>query len=143
MQSPPRSPVHWALLALAPACLVALAILGTLISPAPEGHGTHTQLGLPPCLPMVWWGVPCPGCGVTTSVSLAAHGRFLEAFLNQPFGALVALGLALYPLWALYQLARRRDLSERARALGRPLTYAALALAILGAWIYKLVGELS
>jgi len=133
-----RSGGHWVLVALAPACVVALGVLRTLVAPSPAGHGTHTQLGLPPCLSMEWLGVPCPGCGVTTAVTLAAHGRLLEAFRNQPLGLVLAALLAVYPLWALWQLVRGRDLAERARGIDARLWVPGTIVVILGAWIYKL-----
>jgi hypothetical protein len=133
-----RSPTHWVLVALAPACLLVLFVLGALVEPAPEGHGTHTQLGLPPCPAMNWLGVPCPGCGVTTSVALAARGSVRAAFLTQPIGLAVALGLALYPLWVLVQLLRGRDLDASLRSLPARPIFIASGVALLGAWIYKL-----
>jgi hypothetical protein len=135
---PARSPAHWILVALAPACLVALVVLGTLVTPSASGHGTHTQLGLPPCLSMEWLGLPCPGCGVTTATALAAHGRLLDAFRNQPLGVVIAALLALYPLWAIGQLARGRDLAGAARSIDPRLWVPATIVAILGAWVYKL-----
>ena len=83
---------------------VAAVLLGALaaglaMTPSPTGTGTHTVLGLPPCGMLVYTGRPCPTCGVTTSFALAAHGRFGEALVNQPFGlavfALVCGGLLL------------------------------------------------
>ena len=35
------------------------------------------------------YGLPCPGCGITTSVVTFAQGRILEAFYIQPAGALL------------------------------------------------------
>jgi len=134
-----RSAAHWVLVALAPACVLALVVLGTLVTPDPSGHGTHTRLGLPPCLSMEWLGVPCPGCGVTTSVTLAAHGHLGQAFLNQPLGLVVAGLLALYPLWALWQLARGRDLHQRVTRMSARTWLVGVAVAVLASWVYKLV----
>jgi hypothetical protein len=135
---PGRSQAHWVLVALAPACLMALVVLGTLVTPSASGHGTHTQLGLPPCLSIEWLGVPCPGCGVTTATALAAHGRLLDALHNQPLGLVVAALLALYPLWVIMQLARGRDLAAAARRIDPRLWVPATIVLILGAWVYKL-----
>ncbi len=134
----PRTPAHWLLFALAPASVLVLAVLGTLVTPSPSGHGTHTQLGLPACLSMKWLGLPCPGCGVTTSVALAARGRVLQALENQPFGLLVALALAIYPLWALAQVLRGRDLYLQASRWPSKPALVVLAAVILASWIYKL-----
>jgi len=66
--------------------LAAALALGLALEPSPTGMGTHTALGLPPCGMLVMTGRPCPTCGVTTSFVLAAHGRFYDALVNQPFG---------------------------------------------------------
>jgi len=74
------------------AVLLAAALgLGMALVPSPTGMGTHTQLGLPECGMLLVTGHPCPTCGVTTSFVLAAHGRFAESFVNQPFGLVVFL----------------------------------------------------
>jgi len=133
-----HSPAHWILLALAPACALVLIVLGSVVHPSPTGFGTHTQLGLRPCLALQWFGLPCPGCGVTTSVSLAAHGHPLAAFVNQPFGLVVAVLLAIYPLWTMWQLAHGRDLSASLARYSARAWMIFLGLSMLGAWIYKL-----
>jgi Protein of unknown function (DUF2752) len=133
-----RSQAHWVLLALAPMCALVLVVLGAVVRPSPSGFGTHTQLGLRPCLAMQWLGLPCPGCGVTTSVALAAHGHPLAAFVNQPFGLIVAALLAVYPLWALWQVAHGRDLYACLARQSARAWMIFLGLSILMAWIYKL-----
>lgn len=139
MTARPRSPAHWLVLGAAAASLLALAVLGTLLTPAPEGHGTHTQLGLPACGFMELTALPCPGCGVTTAAALAARGELARAFVTQPFGAALALGMALFPLWALAQSLRDRDLGGRAPAWVNRFTVGAVALLALGAWMYRLL----
>lgn len=138
MPSATRSVAHWIVLALAVASPLLLVALATLLTPAPEGHGTHTQLGLPPCGFMQLFALPCPGCGVTTAAVLAARGELARAFVTQPFGAALALGLALFPVWALTQALRGRDLGERAPPWVNRFTLGAGALLALGAWIYRL-----
>lgn len=75
--------------------VVVLVVLGRWLAPSPAGHGTHTQLGLPPCTLMYFFDFPCPLCGATTAFSLAAHGRYIQALLTHPFGALVFAALLL------------------------------------------------
>ena len=134
-----RSRGHWLVLAGAGLALAALAVLGLWLEPSPTGHGTHTQLGLPPCMTMELFGVPCPGCGVTTAAAWAARGELGTALRTQPFGALAALALALFPVWALAGVARGRDLGERAPAWLNRYTFGAASLVALGAWIYRLI----
>jgi hypothetical protein len=59
---------------------------GIYLTPSPEGHGTHTQLGLPPCPCVMIFGRPCPGCGLTTSFTALLHGQFRAAFRAHPLG---------------------------------------------------------
>jgi hypothetical protein len=133
-----RSPEHWIVLALASAALAVLVAFAVALEPDARGFGTHERLGLPACRTIEWWGVPCPGCGVTTAFTLVAHGRILAALATQPFGALLGIGVPLVALWAWMQHLRGRDLRrETARAL-RPTLVAALTLAFVGAWLYKL-----
>ncbi len=105
-----RSAEHYAVLAVAGLALLGMLVLGLWLVPDPSGHGTHRQLGMPPCMTMELWNLPCPGCGVTTSVTLATQGRPLDALRNQPFGLLIAVGLVLFVLWALWSHATGRDL---------------------------------
>ncbi len=127
------------LLGLAPLVLAALVAAGLLLEPDPRGVGTHERLGLLPCLPMELWGFPCPGCGITTSVTLAAHGRLLASARNQPFGFLVAVVLAGFVLWAPLAHFRGGDLWRELSAvrLGRwaPVVAAFFVLS----WLYKVV----
>lgn len=135
----PRSREHWLILGIGAVALIGMLALGAIVSPDARGHGTHEQLGLPPCMTMELWSIPCPGCGVTTSVTLASQGRFLDSFVNQPFGLTVWLGVIAFALWAFAQHVRGidiyRDLRGRRAA---PLVFAAAGIA--GAsWVYKLV----
>jgi len=78
-------------------CLV--FIIAAILSPydaagQPLSHGTHRQLGLPPCAMKALTGVPCPSCGMTTSISLIMHGDLTAASEANWAGILVA-GLGL------------------------------------------------
>ena len=125
------------LLAALAAPLVLLA-LGLYLEPDPRGWGTHEQLGFKPCWPMTHWNVPCPGCGVTTAVTLAAHGRPLASLRAQPFGLVLRACALAAAAWALAGHARGRDLGAGLPKL--PWTRIGGVLALLGmlAWLYKL-----
>lgn len=133
-----RSAEHVVLLAGATAALGLLALFALFVKPDPRGFGTHEALGLPPCLPIELWNVPCPGCGVTTSVALAAHGNVGQSFANQPFGALLALSVPFAFAWAWVLHLRGRDLRVE---LGRlPAGRVAIGIVVVAsvAWLYKL-----
>ena len=82
---------------------VAVVTLGTIVllhglTPAQGGMGTHRQMGISPCGMVMRTGYPCPGCGVTTSMTAMAHGQIVYAAQSQIFGVvamvlLLALGL--------------------------------------------------
>ena len=133
-----RSREHGIVLLLALAAPLALLALGLFLEPDPRGWGTHEQLGFRPCWPMTHWNVPCPGCGVTTAVALAAHGRPLESLRTQPFGLVLLAGALSMSLWALAGHVQRRD--RYADLSGLPWKRLGSTLALLAsfAWLYKL-----
>jgi hypothetical protein len=62
----------------------------------PRTHGTHRQLGLPPCTMLSTVGFPCPSCGMTTSIALFFHGDVPAACRVNWAGALLAaVGIAV------------------------------------------------
>jgi hypothetical protein len=84
-------------------------------------------------------GKPCPTCGMTTAVSYAAHGRLWESFLTQPFGLLVALGMAAAFWIGLYIAATGSQVARIYAILLTPRVLWALAALAAAAWIYKWV----
>ena len=133
-----RSPEHWIFLVFALLGLTVFLVLGFL-TPDERGFGTHEKLGLPPCGMMELAGIPCPGCGVTTSVSLAANGRFLDSFVNQPFGFLFALASAAFIVWAIVSHFRGRDLFDTIQNLRMGRWSIGVVLVMLISWVYKIV----
>jgi hypothetical protein len=96
----------------------ALLLLGVLImfgvglylTPNPEGHGTHQQLGLPPCTIYFLTERPCPSCGLTTSVSAILHGQFGLAWRANPIGFLIVAAAVAVGLNSLFALVLGRTL---------------------------------
>jgi hypothetical protein len=138
-----RSIEHGFVLATALSGPVFLLAFGLWLSPDPRGFGTHEKLGLPPCMFMKWFHLPCPGCGVTTSVALAAHGRILESAKTQPFGLLVALAIPAAAIWAIAGHLRGRDLYRDLTSIRLGAWTWWLAGVIALAWAYKIVVVLS
>ncbi|TWT57931.1 hypothetical protein KOR42_12990 [Thalassoglobus neptunius] len=92
--------------------LLILAELGILfgfglaasVEPDPRGYGTHQQFGLPPCTIQTLFGVNCPSCGGTTSVSNFVRGRWItSAKANLAVFLLSLVCLAFLP-WAMISL---------------------------------------
>lgn len=123
--------------------VAALAILFVLVlaarlSPDPKGHGTHTQLGLPPCTWAAYLERPCPTCGMTTAFAHAAHLQFWDSIKAQPFGALLAVfSAALF--WACAHVAAT---GSRALAMVGGIfkgwTWWLLGLLFIASWLYKI-----
>ena len=45
--------------------------------------------GFAVCLSSYVTGIPCPGCGLTRSISSISHGAFAKAFFYHPFGFII------------------------------------------------------
>ncbi len=54
-------------------------------------------------------GLPCPSCGTTRALVLLVHGRVYDSFMTNPFGAFLALVLAVIPLWIAVDVGRNSD----------------------------------
>ncbi|MCB9597028.1 MAG: DUF2752 domain-containing protein [Sandaracinaceae bacterium] len=80
-----------------------------------------TGLGIPMCWLKALTGVPCPGCGLTRSITNISHLHFAEAALYHPFGFplyLLALVLVVALVWprarrAFVRLLIRNDVIAR------------------------------
>lgn len=91
---------------LLPVLWLAVTGFGVYLKPSPHGHGTHQQLGLPPCPSVLFFDRPCPGCGLTTSWTATIHGQFGEAFRAHPLGPLIYViftAMAFISLWAYFK----------------------------------------
>lgn len=134
-----RTRLHWLVLAVGPVGWSMLLVARFLLTADPRGHGTHEQLGLAPCLPMQRWGIPCPACGLTTSVTHFAHGEWWDSVLVQPLGFTLGLAALILPFVALAAHLRGVDLGRALlhprtpRAIGAGLAFAGLC------WVYKLL----
>lgn len=126
------------------AALVAAAMLTLLgvaasIAPAGDGHGTHTQLGMPACGWAVSLDAPCPTCGMTTAFAHAAEGDMLASLVTQPAGAVGSVAAALL-VWAGGWIALT---GARLHVLARPLMRGRVGwimlAGVLAAWGYKAI----
>jgi prepilin signal peptidase PulO-like enzyme (type II secretory pathway) len=95
--------------------LIATLIGGFLLKPSAEGHGTHTQLGLPKCYSVIMFDRPCPGCGMTTSWTATIHGKLQQATKAHPFGAPIYGLFTLTALLSAYASIRKLRLRSETR----------------------------
>lgn len=49
-------------------------------------------------LSVIFFGIPCPACGITRATKLMLLGRFKESFQMHPLLILVIIGVILYPI---------------------------------------------
>lgn len=126
--------ITWAVLFAGP---VAVLVTAALLTPAAAGHGTHTQLGLPPCGFLVYTGYPCPGCGLTTSfahmIRLQVHG----AFHANPFGILLFLCTAAMVPLSLFGMVRRMPVIDLLDRLHAEKVAIGLSVLSVGVWLAK------
>ena len=116
-----------------------LLLLAAWMTPSTEGLGTHQQLGLAPCGWIVYGGIPCPSCGMTTSFAHAADGNFLGSLQAQPAGAVLAFLTACALVIAGWQLVSgERLLGFCTDRLGARF-FLFFGVLVVVAWIYKIL----
>jgi hypothetical protein len=81
---------------------VIVTAIGAYLKPSSQGHGTHQQLGLPPCPSVFMFGRLCPGCGMTTAFSATIKGDFATAWNANPFGTLGYVLFTISAILAIY-----------------------------------------
>lgn len=124
-----------------PALLCPMA-MAFLLAPDSRGHGTHEQLGLPPCTMEVLFGIRCPTCGSTTAFAHLAQGRPIEAFAANVAATLLALLLAPTAIWVCLAAIRGRWLvaaPSGAAAVIIALGFLAIAIAD---WVYRFMADI-
>jgi len=82
-------------------------------------------------------GRPCPTCGVTTSFVLAAHGRFYDALVNQPFGLMCFVLAVTGILVTTATLVTRRSWVPVLTVYGVAVPAVVLLMLALLSWAYK------
>lgn len=84
-------------------------------------------------------GLPCPTCGSTRAVFLAARGDFAGAFAMQPLvSSLLLVGLPASLLCVLF-VGRRRFLKALLFVARSWIFWTAAALAVAGNWAYAIL----
>jgi hypothetical protein len=93
---------------LAISCLIIIASFLLRVHPDKEKVGLQgvNSISLPPlCLSYEWFGIRCPGCGLTRSFIFLAHGDLQASMSIHPLGWLLACAVLLqipYRIHAIY-----------------------------------------
>ena len=125
---------------IAGACLLVLLVAASL-APDPAGVGTQGRLGMETCGFLRATGLPCAGCGMTTSFNHAVRWRFDKALWAQPMGLALAAGTVLAFWGSAYVAATGRPVH---RLLSRGLAGQGVKVAVgtvaafLVAWAFKI-----
>ena len=119
-------------------CLSVLS-MGAWLNPSDAGHGTHTQLGLKPCMWAATLDKPCMTCGMTTSFAHAGEGHWLSSFLTQPMGSLLVVLTSVVFWGALVQTVTGARIGTMVQPALRPRVFIVLGVLLLLAWGYKVI----
>ncbi len=141
--SPTRAPRRitpaaraWA--AVGAAASLAVLSAAAVITPAPSGYNSHTQLGLDPCAWAALSGKPCPTCGMTTAFAHAANLDLLLSLQAQPMGAFLALVTATGFWLFLHAAVTGSRVLELIGSMLKWWVWTILIAGFLGAWFYKM-----
>jgi hypothetical protein len=110
---------------------LALLAIARWLDPDPAGHGTHRQLGLPPCTFVKLFGKPCPSCGMTTAWAHLVRGQIARAADVNLGGAILGVTAVLASPWLIVSAARGRWMLARPTELGL-VVYAAILAVVAG-----------
>ena len=116
-----------------------ITVIGAILTPNDSGHGTHTQLGLPPCGSVLVFGRPCPGCGMTTSVSALVHLDIAGAVRAHPLGPFMYALFTASALASLYGYVRGMRFNTDSVAFNRFMWAVAIAFIVFGIARFTLV----
>jgi hypothetical protein len=111
---------------------LAVTITAAFLHPSHTGHGTHEQLGLPPCPSVLLFDRPCPGCGLTTSWTAMVHGDFAFAFHAHPLGPFLYLFFTAMAFLALRGWITRSRLITDSPKFNRALVAGAVVFFCFG-----------
>lgn len=118
--------------------LSTMLVVAVALRPDPRGHGTHEQLGLPPCTFVAFFGGRCPSCGMTTSWAHLVRGNLRGALEANVGGALLAaLAVAAVP-WLVATAVRGRWLGFEPGERAALIVLAVIVLVTLIDWLVRI-----
>lgn len=128
---------HWEMLGLATVAVV-MAYLLIILPDQRVAFFFLPSLPLPEtCLPRQWWGVTCPGCGLTRSIILLAHGDLAGSLARHHLGWLMAVAILGQFPYRYYAL-RHREPGYAVQRVCTAFGYLLIAL-LIGNWVVGLL----
>lgn len=125
------------IVALGAMVMLFVLVLAARLTPNPEGHATHKQLGLPACGFVIATGKPCATCGMTTAFAHAANGNLFASFRTQPVGAMFAV-IASGLIWIMgYSAVTGSGLVRLVSHWLTGRTLMLIGVLVLAGWAYK------
>ena len=106
--------------------------VGLVLRPSAALHGTHQELGLPPCPSVALFDRPCFGCGMTTSFTALLHLDFATAFRAHPFGPLFYFLFTASALACGYGWWKGKYLDTSSKAFNRVMVVITVAFVAFG-----------
>lgn len=106
--------------------------------PSTDGHGTHRQLGLPPCGFLTVTGYPCPSCGLTTSFSYLVRGNWFDALRTQPFGLVLSIVIVLAAMTSVVGVAKRIPVTHILDSIAFERVQVIMLILFILSWLYKI-----
>ena len=118
--------------------LATLIVTAAWLTPDPAGLGTHRQLGLPGCTMVTWFGIRCPGCGMTTSWAYTTHGDFEGGIKSNVAGVLLLImAIVTIPFLAIGVFTGFK-FQNRLISFIAAIALSVIALIALAEWIIRL-----
>jgi hypothetical protein len=118
---------------------MALLLAAATLTPDPRGHGTHEQLGMPPCTFYLLFGCPCPSCGMTTAWAWLTRGQLIAAFQANAGGAALAILAGGSIPWLLAAAVRGRRPAWTPSVGTMMWTGLGLVVITLVQWVWRLL----
>jgi len=119
--------------------LLGLLAIAAMLEPSPLGHGTHQQLGLPPCTFWVLFGRPCPTCGMTTAWAHLVRGEWVDAGRANLGGTLLGLLAMVAAPWLLGSAVRGHWLGLSPSGTAAAWVSITILLVTLIDWAFRLL----
>lgn len=131
--------LHASMLVLSTAVVIAAAVLN--LDPRGSVAPPGISFSLPPlCLFRRFFGIDCPGCGLTRCFVSAAHGDFSAALQFHPVGLLFFfLVLAQLPYRTIQIVRLMRGKATLELGVYGVAVAAVLGALMLGQWVFRLI----